>query len=154
VAAVESILAGWGLRTRVGAHARGRRTYLSGTDDERLADLDAALRDPLVRGVLCLRGGYGTQRIVDRVDVDAVRVDPKLVIGFSDITALHLALWCEAGLSSVHGPMGAGLSRDPGGPMTEAARHAVIPASRSSCRRPRIRCTSRAGPKACCSAAI
>jgi muramoyltetrapeptide carboxypeptidase len=103
------VLSGWGLLTRHGRHALGRHTFLSGTDDERLGDLDAAFRDPKVRAVFCLRGGYGTQRIVDRIDYDAVRADPKLVIGFSDITALHLALWDEARLATVHGPVGAGL---------------------------------------------
>ncbi|MEU8242388.1 LD-carboxypeptidase [Actinoplanes missouriensis] len=103
------VLRGWGLRTRLGAHALGRRDFLSGTDDERLADLNDALRDPEVRGVVCLRGGYGTQRIADRLDFAAVRADPKLVMGFSDITALHAALWCETGLATVHGPTGASL---------------------------------------------
>ncbi|MBO3742570.1 S66 peptidase family protein [Actinoplanes flavus] len=127
-ASAERILAGWGLRTRVGRHALGRHTFLSGTDDERLTDLNDALRDPEVRGVLCLRGGYGTQRIVDRIDVGAVRADPKLVIGFSDITALHMALWCEAGLASVHGPTGGTLREFPACPSTAAARRAVMTA--------------------------
>ncbi|MEV0896070.1 LD-carboxypeptidase [Actinoplanes sp. NPDC049802] len=127
-AVAERVLASWGLRTRVGRHALGRHTYLSGTDDERLTDLNDALRDPLVRGVLCLRGGYGTQRIVDRVDFVAVRADPKLVIGFSDITALHVALWCEAGLASVHGPTGGTLRDTLDCPTTAAARHAVMTA--------------------------
>ncbi|MBW6437443.1 LD-carboxypeptidase [Actinoplanes hulinensis] len=125
-ASAERILAGWGLRTRVGRHALGRHTYLSGTDDERLSDLNEALRDPEVRGVLCLRGGYGTQRIVDLVDFGAVRADPKMVIGFSDITALHVALWCETGLASVHGPTGGTLREILDCPTTAAARHAVM----------------------------
>lgn len=111
-AAAAGVLEHWGLRTRFGAHALARRHgYLSGSDDERLADLDDALRDPGVRGVVCLRGGYGTQRIADRVDFGAVRRDPKLLIGFSDITALHAALWRETGLATVHGPNGATLAR-------------------------------------------
>jgi muramoyltetrapeptide carboxypeptidase len=75
------VVAGWGLRVRLGRHALGRHTYLAGTDEERLADLNDALRDPEVRGVICLRGGYGSQRIVDDVDYAAVRADPKLVMG-------------------------------------------------------------------------
>ncbi|MBB2946710.1 muramoyltetrapeptide carboxypeptidase [Actinoplanes lutulentus] len=97
------ILRGWGLRVRFGRYALGERGFLSGTDDERLADLNDALRDPEVRGVVCLRGGYGSQRIAERVDFDAVRADPKLFLGFSDITALHAAFWCETGLATVHG---------------------------------------------------
>jgi muramoyltetrapeptide carboxypeptidase len=108
-AAAARILTGWGLRSRLGRNALAGRRFLAGTDDERLADLDDALRDPEVRGVLCLRGGYGAQRIVDRIDYPAVRADPKLVLGYSDITALHLALWCETGLATVHGPMGSAL---------------------------------------------
>ncbi|MEV4276364.1 S66 peptidase family protein [Actinoplanes xinjiangensis] len=118
-----TILESWGLRTHRSRHALGRRFFLSGTDDERLADLEASFRDPEVRGILCIRGGYGTQRIVDRLDYDAVRADPKLVIGFSDITALHLALWHEAGLATVHGPSGSALINDP--VTTAAARQAV-----------------------------
>jgi muramoyltetrapeptide carboxypeptidase len=118
------ILTTWGLRTHRGRHALGRRFFLSGTDDERLSDLEASFRDPEVRGILCLRGGYGTQRIVDRLDYDAVRDDPKLVIGFSDITALHLALWHEAGLATVHGPTGSTLLNDP--VTTAAARQALM----------------------------
>ncbi|MEU8658978.1 S66 peptidase family protein [Actinoplanes philippinensis] len=118
------ILTIWGLRTRAGRHTLGRRFFLSGTDDERRFDLEEAFRDPEVRGVLCLRGGYGTQRIVDDLDYGAVRADPKLVIGFSDITALHLALWHEAGLATVHGPTGSTLLNDP--PTTAAARQALM----------------------------
>ncbi|WP_285683495.1 LD-carboxypeptidase [Actinoplanes sp. NBRC 103695] len=104
------VLTGWGLRVRLGEHALGRRhDYLSGTDEQRLADVNHALRDPEVRAVVCVRGGYGTQRIVDGVDFAAVRADPKLVMGFSDITALHSALWCEARLATVHGPTGSQL---------------------------------------------
>nr|WP_092556692.1 LD-carboxypeptidase [Actinoplanes derwentensis] len=93
-----------GLRVQAGRHALNRHTFFAGSDAQRLADLDEALRDPLVRGVLCMRGGYGAQRIVDDADFAAVRADPKHVLGFSDITALHLALWKEARLVTVHGP--------------------------------------------------
>lgn len=98
------VLSGWGLRARTGKRALSRHFYLAGTDDERLGDFNDAFRDPEVRAVLCLRGGYGAQRIVDDIDFDAVRNDPKLFMGFSDITALHVALWCETGLATVHGP--------------------------------------------------
>jgi muramoyltetrapeptide carboxypeptidase len=121
------ILKTWGLRTHRGPHALGRRSFLSGTDDERRSDLEAAFGNPEVRGILCLRGGYGTQRIVDHLDYDVVRADPKLVIGFSDITALHLALWHEAGLATVHGPTGSTLVNDP--PTTAAARQSLTTAT-------------------------
>jgi muramoyltetrapeptide carboxypeptidase len=120
------VLTGWGLRVRMGEHALGRHTYLSGTDEERLADVNAALRDDEVRGVLCLRGGYGAQRIVDGLDLDAVRADPKLVLGFSDITALHLALWTGAGLPTVHGPTVTQFDRGAASLTATAARHALM----------------------------
>jgi muramoyltetrapeptide carboxypeptidase len=124
--AAVTVLTGWGLRIRMGRHALGRHTYLSGTDEERLADLNDALRSPEVRGVLCLRGGYGAQRLVDRLDLQAARDDPKLVLGFSDVTALHLALWTGAGLPTVHGPTVTQLDRGPASLTATAARHALM----------------------------
>ena len=91
VAAQVRVLESWGLRARVGARALHRHTFLAGTDGERLADFNDALRDPEVRAIWCLRGGYGAQRIADDLDFAAARTDPKLIIGFSDVTALHLA---------------------------------------------------------------
>lgn len=99
-----AVLTSWGLRVAVGAHACVSNGFLAGTDDQRLGDLNAALADPRVRGVICTRGGYGAQRIVDGLDMAAVRSDPKVVVGFSDITALQLALWRGARLATVHGP--------------------------------------------------
>jgi muramoyltetrapeptide carboxypeptidase len=99
------LLSGWGLEVVLGADVYARRGYLAGTDGQRVAALNAALADPGVRGVICARGGYGVQRIVDGLDLDPVARDPKLVVGFSDITALHLALWRGARLAGVHGPV-------------------------------------------------
>jgi muramoyltetrapeptide carboxypeptidase len=99
-----ALLTGWGLRVEVGRHAYDRNGFLAGTDADRLTDLNEALRDPTVRAVVCTRGGYGVQRIVDGLDLAAVRADPKPVVGFSDITALQLALWRGARLATVHGP--------------------------------------------------
>ncbi len=98
------LLTGWGLTVVVAPGAYARHGFLGGTDEQRLADLNAALADPAVRGVVCTRGGYGTQRIVDGIDPAPVRADPKVVVGFSDITAIQLALWRVARLACVHGP--------------------------------------------------
>jgi muramoyltetrapeptide carboxypeptidase len=98
------LLSGWGLEVRLGADVYARHGYFAGTDEQRLASFNGALRDPAVRAVICTRGGYGAQRIVDGLDLDAVRADPKLVVGFSDITAIQLALWRGARLVTVHGP--------------------------------------------------
>jgi muramoyltetrapeptide carboxypeptidase len=105
IAAGIALLSGWGLDVTLAADVYARHGFLAGTDDQRAAGLNAAVRDPAVRGVFCARGGYGAQRVVDRLDLAALRADPKLVVGFSDITALHLALWRGAGLASLHGPV-------------------------------------------------
>ncbi|SCE99573.1 muramoyltetrapeptide carboxypeptidase [Micromonospora coriariae] len=98
------LLTGWGLRPVPAPNAYARQGYLAGADELRAADLNAAFADPQVRGVICTRGGYGAQRIVDAIDMAAVRRDPKVVAGFSDITALQFALWRGARLAGVHGP--------------------------------------------------
>ena len=92
-------LRGWGYEVTEGRHARDRWGRFAGTDEDRLADLIEALHDPSVDAILCSRGGYGLQRIIDRV--------PKItkpIIGFSDITALH-QLSAISGQYSVHGIM-------------------------------------------------
>lgn len=92
----------------VAPHARerdGAHSYLAGTDAARLADLNALLADPKVDLILCARGGYGTMRLLDRVDYGAVRADPKPVVGYSDITALQLALAARADAVSFSGLM-------------------------------------------------
>ncbi len=122
------LLTDWGLDVVTGPNVFAQHHYLAGTDDLRLADLNRALGDPDVRGVLCTRGGYGTQRIVDGVDFDMVRADPKLVVGFSDITALQLALWRGARLATVHGPGAAWLDTRTGPDAAEALRRTVMTA--------------------------
>lgn len=79
--------------------------YLAGTDAARADALNTALRRDDLDAIVCLRGGYGLLRILDRIDYDAARAHPKLVIGYSDVTALHLGLFAEAGLVGVSGPM-------------------------------------------------
>ncbi len=97
------LLESWGLKVEFGARAFSSFARFAGTDEERLADLNDALRDPNVRGIIATRGGKGSYRIADRLDFDAVRRDPKLLVGFSDITILHLMLWKQCGLIGVHG---------------------------------------------------
>jgi muramoyltetrapeptide carboxypeptidase len=88
----------------LGAHARGHYGYFSGTDDERLADLNAAFRDPAIDAVWCLRGGYGVTRILDAVDFEALARRPRPVVGYSDITALLAGVVRRAGLVAFHAP--------------------------------------------------
>ena len=89
----------------VGPHAYGRYGYLAGTDADRLADLNEALRDPEVDAIWCLRGGFGVTRIIDAVDFGALARRPKPVIGFSDITALLAGVTRMAGLVAFHAPV-------------------------------------------------
>ncbi len=98
-----NILESWGLKVDYGAHVFEQYGYLAGTDEQRLSDLNTALRDPEVRAVMATRGGKGSYRIADKIDFEAVRRDPKLVIGFSDNTMLHLALWKNCRLVGMHG---------------------------------------------------
>ena len=98
-----AVLSSWGLRPREGRHARAVHGHLAGTDAQRAADLNAAFRDPEVRAVWAARGGYGLTRLLDRLDWAALAADPKLVIGFSDVTALLVAARRRIGLAGIHG---------------------------------------------------
>ncbi|OWK42979.1 S66 peptidase family protein [Fimbriiglobus ruber] len=82
-----------------------RSGYLGGTDDERAAELNVMIRDPKVRAIFPSRGGYGLTRIIDRIDYAALRKDPKIITGYSDLTALHLAIAREVKLVTFHSPM-------------------------------------------------
>ena len=79
--------------------------YLAGSDHARADELNTAIRDPRVRAIFPCRGGYGLTRILDRIDYAALRKDPKIVTGFSDLTALHLAISREARLITFHSPL-------------------------------------------------
>lgn len=82
-----------------------RHRYLAGTDDERADELNRAFRDPRIRGVFVVRGGFGLTRIIDRLDYEALRRDPKVIVGYSDVTALHVAVGRRARLITFHAPM-------------------------------------------------
>ncbi|MBZ9644287.1 LD-carboxypeptidase [Streptomyces sp. PSKA30] len=107
------VLRGWDLDPVTAPHVLDRHgtfDYLAGTDADRAADFQAAWCDPSVDAVLCARGGYGVQRMVDLLDWEALRAaGPKLLVGFSDITALHEAFAVRLGLVTLHGPMAAGV---------------------------------------------
>ncbi|NUT10476.1 MAG: LD-carboxypeptidase [Nonomuraea sp.] len=101
-------LEGLGLKVVVGAHALDRQEldYLAGDDAARAADLQAAWCDPAVSVVFCGRGGYGAARLLGLLDWDAMRAaGPKVLVGSSDITALHHAFAFELGVPTLHGPM-------------------------------------------------
>lgn len=109
IAAASALLESWGLTVVLGAHVKRRdRTarYLAGSDQERAADLQQAWLDTTVRAVVCLRGGYGSMRVIDHLDFGAMAtVRPKLLVGSSDITALHQAWASHLGLATLFAPM-------------------------------------------------
>ena len=84
-----ALLKSWGLHAVVGKHVFNQTNHFAGTDDERCEDLQEALDNPSIRAIWCARGGYGTVRILDRLDYTKFKENPKWVIGYSDITALH-----------------------------------------------------------------
>jgi muramoyltetrapeptide carboxypeptidase len=94
-----------GYNVVVGANALKKHGYLAGTDEERAADLDTMFRDRRVRMIICARGGYGTPRLLHLLDYRMIQRNPKVLVGFSDITALQLALWTKCGLVTFNAPM-------------------------------------------------
>jgi muramoyltetrapeptide carboxypeptidase len=96
----------WGYQAKVGSTVGGTsENYFSGTDDERLADFQRMLDDSEVKAILCARGGYGTSRIIDRIDFSEFRKNPKWIVGFSDITVLHCHIYRNYKIASLHAPM-------------------------------------------------
>jgi muramoyltetrapeptide carboxypeptidase len=89
----------------LGKSAYERHGYLAGTDEQRLADLNAALADPRIDAIWCIRGGYGSIRLLEQVDFGALAQRPKAIIGFSDITALLNAVTKLTGVVTFHGPV-------------------------------------------------
>ncbi len=102
------VLESWGLEVVVDDQVYGRRRpfdYLAGDDEQRLTALMKAFADPQCRAVICSRGGYGTMRLLPHLDAQLLKENPKLLVGFSDITALHLYFAGVAGLATLHGPV-------------------------------------------------
>ena len=108
------VLRGWDLNPVVAPHVldtHPRFGYLAGTDQDRASDLVEAWCDPSVSAVFCARGGYGVERMVDLLDWSAMRAaEPKVFVGYSDITPLHEAFASRLGLVTLHGPMPAAMT--------------------------------------------
>ena len=115
-----------GYRVKIGKHVMAQHGYLAGTDEQRAEDLNDMLRDRAVRAIFAVRGGYGTPRLLHLVDYRAVRRDPKIVVGYSDLTGLQLALYRRAGLVTFSGPMVAVEMWDSIDPFTEEHFWSVI----------------------------
>ncbi|MDB5506752.1 MAG: LD-carboxypeptidase [Devosia sp.] len=125
------LIRGWGFQVDFGEHAFGKLNYLAGTDAQRLADFNGALRDPEVRAIFATTGGKGSYRIADQLDFAAARMDPKFVVGFSDITILQMALWANGVGGAVHGAM-QGNDRDTAASSGTASLKDILLGSRSS----------------------
>lgn len=97
-----------GFQVKTGAHDTARRGHLAGTDAERAGDLNAMFADQDVKAIICARGGSGAARLLPLLDYDAIRRNPKVLLGYSDITALHCAIQARTGLVTFHGPIGSG----------------------------------------------
>lgn len=99
------ILDQYGFKVKTAPDLAAKDNYLAGPDQHRTAIFQAIWRDPEVRAVLAVRGGYGSLRILPAIDYQLIRLHPKIFIGFSDITALHCAIFQQTGLVTFHGPM-------------------------------------------------
>lgn len=97
-----------GLNVVLGKHIASRRGHLAGTDAERAKDLNDMFAHKEVRAIICLRGGSGAARILPLIDYEMIRKNPKPLLGYSDITALHQAIYARTGLVTFHGPNGSG----------------------------------------------
>jgi muramoyltetrapeptide carboxypeptidase len=95
----------FGLVPKFGKNVRKREGYLGGSVEDRVEDLHAMFRDLEVKAVFAIRGGYGASQLLDRIDYDLIRANPKIFLGYSDITALHLAIQKRAGMVTFHGPI-------------------------------------------------
>ncbi len=96
-----------GYRVEVGKNGGKERGYLAGTDEERLEDLNYMFKNKDIAAIFCARGGYGSGRLLDSIDFNVIKKNPKIFVGYSDITALNLAIYRKTGLVTFAGPMAA-----------------------------------------------
>lgn len=107
----KTLLKSWGLHTVIGKHVFNQGRHFAGTDDERCEDFQNALDDKSIRAIWCARGGYGSVRILDKLDWTAFKEYPKWIIGYSDITAIHSEVH-NLGVQSLHAMMCTSLQDD------------------------------------------
>jgi muramoyltetrapeptide carboxypeptidase len=105
-------LKNWGYKVVVGKTVGHQNNYFSGTDEERLDDLQCMLNDKNIKAILCARGGYGLSRIIDRIDFSLFKKNPKWIIGYSDITLLQSHINTHLKIASLHSPMAAAFNDD------------------------------------------
>ncbi|NOX47089.1 MAG: LD-carboxypeptidase [Chlorobi bacterium] len=105
-------LENWGLKVITGEHLLGAHFQYSATDEERVSDFQKMLDEDSVRAIVCARGGYGSNRIIDKLDFSRFIQFPKWIIGFSDITVFHSHIHSNFQIETIHGTMAAGLKED------------------------------------------
>jgi len=117
----------WGLEVVLGSHVFGEHHQFSGTDSQRLQDLQQMFDDPSIKAIMASRGGYGMVRIVDRLDLKRFQAHPKWIVGYSDLTVLHAHLQRNTGIQTLHALMPVSL-RDTGSPdpSAESLRKALF----------------------------
>ncbi|MEM8487797.1 MAG: LD-carboxypeptidase [Bacteroidota bacterium] len=103
---IEETLDVLGLKMKAGEHMMNRWGYFAGTDEERATDINTMFSDDSVDAIFALHGGWGSARIIEKIDYGLIRKNPKIFMGYSDVTALLLALYAQTGLITFHGPNG------------------------------------------------
>ena len=101
-----SILRSFGFNVVFGKTLKEKFGYFAGTDELRANEINELFADKMVKGIFCMKGGWGCARILDKIDYDLIEKNPKVLIGFSDITALLIAITAKTGLVTFHGPVG------------------------------------------------
>jgi muramoyltetrapeptide carboxypeptidase len=101
------VLMQWGFKVKAGSTLGGKFNYFSGSDEQRIDDLQQMLDDESIKAILCARGGYGVGRIIDRLNFKKFKKKPKWIIGYSDITVLHSHIFSRFKIASLHAPMAA-----------------------------------------------
>ena len=107
-----TVLQEWGYSIKTGSTLGSQLNYFSGTDEQRLGDLQQMMDDDSIKAIFCARGGYGLSRIVDKLSFKKFKKNPKWIIGFSDITILHLHLYSNYKVASLHAPMASAFNDD------------------------------------------
>ena len=106
------VLQAWGFEVVVGSTVGAQNNYFAGSDQQRIDDLQLMMDDTSVKAILCARGGYGTGRIIEKLDFTTLVKHPKWIIGFSDITVLHCHLFAKYKMPSMHAPMAAAFNNN------------------------------------------
>ncbi|WP_250632300.1 S66 peptidase family protein [Rhodoflexus caldus] len=101
-----------GFQVKHGRHWQAKWGYLAGTDEQRLADLHTMFADPEVKAVIAFRGGWGSARLLPHINFDLIAANPKIFMGYSDITTLLLAIYAQTGLITWHGAVARDLGDD------------------------------------------